>query len=241
MDYPGEKLPSVTGGELEWYLLDTVAPQVGAGTAAALDSLGARGLGGTCWTRWRRRWVGAGAAAAPCWIRVHAWQGGRTERLQWCLLASSPRRQPSSPSSRRPPPPAPTHARPPPPPPAPRPEQVPPELRPSFEAAVKHGRIRCMQNKQVTSQPLHPAGALLLGDAFNMRHPLTGAWGRAAAGPGVVEAGGADRPPAACAVGSCRRCKRGPARWPVYQPPLASPVGILLAAGGGMTAAFSDT
>ena len=29
VDYPGEKLPSVTGGELEWYLLDTVAPQVG--------------------------------------------------------------------------------------------------------------------------------------------------------------------------------------------------------------------
>ena len=28
LDYPGEKLPSVTSGELEWYLLDTVAPQV---------------------------------------------------------------------------------------------------------------------------------------------------------------------------------------------------------------------
>jgi hypothetical protein len=39
---------------------------------------------------------------------------------------------------------------------------------------VRHGRVRCMQNKQVTSQPLHPAGALMLGDAFNMRHPLTG-------------------------------------------------------------------
>ncbi|EFN52926.1 hypothetical protein CHLNCDRAFT_137251 [Chlorella variabilis] len=78
VDYPGEKLPSVSSGELEWYLLDTVAPQ------------------------------------------------------------------------------------------------VPPQLRTAFEAAVKHGRIRCMQNKQVTSQPLHPAGALMLGDAFNMRHPLTG-------------------------------------------------------------------
>ncbi|PRW45481.1 arginine--tRNA chloroplastic mitochondrial-like isoform X2 isoform B [Chlorella sorokiniana] len=78
VDYPGEKLPSVTSGELEWYLLDTVAPQV------------------------------------PACLRTH------------------------------------------------------------FETAVKHGRIRCMQNKQVTSQPLHPAGALLLGDAFNMRHPLTG-------------------------------------------------------------------
>lgn len=78
VDYPGEKLPSVTGGELEWYLLDTVAPQ------------------------------------------------------------------------------------------------IPATLRSAFETAVKHGRIRCMQNKQVTGQPLHPAGALLLGDAFNMRHPLTG-------------------------------------------------------------------
>ncbi|KAL4422281.1 hypothetical protein ABPG75_008478 [Micractinium tetrahymenae] len=78
VDYPGDKLPSVKDGELEWYLLDTVAPQ------------------------------------------------------------------------------------------------VPEVLRPAFEAAVKNGRIRCMQNKQVTSQPLHPAGALLLGDAFNMRHPLTG-------------------------------------------------------------------
>lgn len=78
VDYPGEKLPSVSSGELERYLLDTVAPQ------------------------------------------------------------------------------------------------IPSTLRPAFELAVKHGRIRCMQNKQVTSQPLHPAGALMLGDAFNMRHPLTG-------------------------------------------------------------------
>ena len=31
VDYPGEKLPSVTGGELEKYLLDNVAPQVGGG------------------------------------------------------------------------------------------------------------------------------------------------------------------------------------------------------------------
>eukprot|EP00882_Tetradesmus_deserticola_P017539 GHRQ01018789.1.p1 GENE.GHRQ01018789.1~~GHRQ01018789.1.p1 ORF type:complete len:228 (+),score=117.48 GHRQ01018789.1:306-989(+) len=31
-----------------------------------------------------------------------------------------------------------------------------------------------MQNKQVSCQPLHQPGALLLGDAFNMRHPLTG-------------------------------------------------------------------
>lgn len=52
--------------------------------------------------------------------------------------------------------------------------QVPPQLRASFEAAVHAGRIRSMQNKQVTCAPLHQPGALLLGDAFNMRHPLTG-------------------------------------------------------------------
>ena len=31
-----------------------------------------------------------------------------------------------------------------------------------------------MQNKLMAAQPLHQAGALLLGDSFNMRHPLTG-------------------------------------------------------------------
>ena len=29
---------------------------------------------------------------------------------------------------------------------------------------------------QVTVSPLHAPGAILLGDAFNMRHPLTGGW-----------------------------------------------------------------
>ena len=31
-----------------------------------------------------------------------------------------------------------------------------------------------MQNKSMPAAPLHRPGALLLGDAFNMRHPLTG-------------------------------------------------------------------
>jgi 2-polyprenyl-6-methoxyphenol hydroxylase-like FAD-dependent oxidoreductase len=31
-----------------------------------------------------------------------------------------------------------------------------------------------MQNKQMSSSPICQPGALLLGDAFNMRHPLTG-------------------------------------------------------------------
>lgn len=52
--------------------------------------------------------------------------------------------------------------------------QLPPSLRAAFEKAVECGRIRAMQNKQVTCAPLHVPGALLLGDSFNMRHPLTG-------------------------------------------------------------------
>ncbi len=52
--------------------------------------------------------------------------------------------------------------------------QVPETLREAFCKAVNAGRIRTMQNKQLTSTPLHQPGALLLGDSFNMRHPLTG-------------------------------------------------------------------
>lgn len=54
------------------------------------------------------------------------------------------------------------------------PAQVPQQLRPAFLAAIEAGRIRSMQNKLMPAAPLHRAGALLLGDAFNMRHPLTG-------------------------------------------------------------------
>ena len=52
--------------------------------------------------------------------------------------------------------------------------QVPAALRPAFLAAVADGRVRAMQNKLMPAAPLHRPGALLLGDAFNMRHPLTG-------------------------------------------------------------------
>ncbi|KAK9863645.1 hypothetical protein WJX84_003359 [Apatococcus fuscideae] len=52
--------------------------------------------------------------------------------------------------------------------------QVPQQLREAFGAAVHAGRMRSMQNKQMPAAPLHCPGALLLGDAFNMRHPLTG-------------------------------------------------------------------
>mmetsp|Transcript_26726 Transcript_26726/g.79385 ORF Transcript_26726/g.79385 Transcript_26726/m.79385 type:complete len:506 (-) Transcript_26726:263-1780(-) len=53
--------------------------------------------------------------------------------------------------------------------------EIPDMLRPAFLAALDGGsQIRTMQNKQLTSKPLHQPGALLLGDSFNMRHPLTG-------------------------------------------------------------------
>lgn len=52
--------------------------------------------------------------------------------------------------------------------------QLPEGLRPAFLRTLDSGKIRSMQNKQLAAKPLHPPGALLLGDSFNMRHPLTG-------------------------------------------------------------------
>lgn len=52
--------------------------------------------------------------------------------------------------------------------------QVPEQLRDAFMAAIDGGRIRAMQNKCMPAKPMQQPGALLLGDAFNMRHPLTG-------------------------------------------------------------------
>nr|ADC32655.1 squalene epoxidase [Aralia elata] len=52
--------------------------------------------------------------------------------------------------------------------------QVPKELYNSFIAAVDKGNIRTMPNRSMPADPHPTPGALLLGDAFNMRHPLTG-------------------------------------------------------------------
>ncbi|MBA0851239.1 hypothetical protein Goshw_015987, partial [Gossypium schwendimanii] len=52
--------------------------------------------------------------------------------------------------------------------------QVPPELRDAFIAAVDKGNIRTMPNRSMPADPHPTPGALLMGDAFNMRHPLTG-------------------------------------------------------------------
>ncbi|XP_031404562.1 squalene monooxygenase SE1-like isoform X2 [Punica granatum] len=52
--------------------------------------------------------------------------------------------------------------------------QVPPEIRDAFIAAVDKGNIRTMPNRSMPAAPYPTPGALLMGDAFNMRHPLTG-------------------------------------------------------------------
>ena len=52
--------------------------------------------------------------------------------------------------------------------------QVPASLQEAFQRAVVDGQIKAMQNKAVSAKPLRVMGALLLGDAYNMRHPLTG-------------------------------------------------------------------
>ncbi|KAJ0700533.1 putative squalene monooxygenase [Helianthus annuus] len=52
--------------------------------------------------------------------------------------------------------------------------QVPPELYAAFVAAIDKGNIRTMPNRSMPADPQPTPGALLMGDAFNMRHPLTG-------------------------------------------------------------------
>ncbi|XP_020579137.1 squalene monooxygenase-like [Phalaenopsis equestris] len=52
--------------------------------------------------------------------------------------------------------------------------QIPSQLRDVFIAAVDKGKIRTMPNRSMPADPHPTPGALLMGDAFNMRHPLTG-------------------------------------------------------------------
>lgn len=52
--------------------------------------------------------------------------------------------------------------------------QIPSELHDAFVSAVDRGSIRTMPNKSMPASPFPTPGALLMGDAFNMRHPLTG-------------------------------------------------------------------
>ncbi|XP_030537971.1 squalene monooxygenase SE1-like [Rhodamnia argentea] len=52
--------------------------------------------------------------------------------------------------------------------------QVPHEIQEAFVAAIDKGNIRTMPNRSMPADPQPTPGALLMGDAFNMRHPLTG-------------------------------------------------------------------
>ncbi|XP_058219685.1 squalene monooxygenase SE1-like [Rhododendron vialii] len=52
--------------------------------------------------------------------------------------------------------------------------QIPLQLQDSFIAAIDRGNIRTMPNRSMPAAPHPTPGALLMGDAFNMRHPLTG-------------------------------------------------------------------
>ncbi|CAA0812390.1 Squalene epoxidase 1, partial [Striga hermonthica] len=52
--------------------------------------------------------------------------------------------------------------------------QVPPELHGPFIDATEKGNIKTMPNRSMPANPQPTPGAILMGDAFNMRHPLTG-------------------------------------------------------------------
>lgn len=52
--------------------------------------------------------------------------------------------------------------------------QLPPLFRPAFLEAVARGDVKSMPNRTMPASNVHRQGALLLGDALNMRHPLTG-------------------------------------------------------------------
>ncbi|GAV02537.1 hypothetical protein RvY_13085 [Ramazzottius varieornatus] len=53
--------------------------------------------------------------------------------------------------------------------------QLPAHLRPSFIEALHNGsRIRSMPSSFLPPRPQYRLGAIILGDAYNMRHPLTG-------------------------------------------------------------------
>jgi squalene monooxygenase len=51
---------------------------------------------------------------------------------------------------------------------------VPDILRPSFIQAVEQGKIKIMPNHKLNVKPIQINGAAMVGDALNMRHPLTG-------------------------------------------------------------------
>lgn len=52
---------------------------------------------------------------------------------------------------------------------------VPESVQPGLERAILNGRLRSMPNSWMPSTRVSTPGIILLGDASNMRHPLTGA------------------------------------------------------------------
>lgn len=52
--------------------------------------------------------------------------------------------------------------------------QIPAQLHDPFISAIDKGNIRTIANRSMPAVPHPTPGALLMGDAFNMRHPLTG-------------------------------------------------------------------
>lgn len=51
---------------------------------------------------------------------------------------------------------------------------VPESLQPSLKTAILEGKFRSMPNQFLPTSPHRSPGLILLGDAWNMRHPLTG-------------------------------------------------------------------
>ncbi|RWR77945.1 squalene epoxidase [Cinnamomum micranthum f. kanehirae] len=51
---------------------------------------------------------------------------------------------------------------------------IPEQLHDAFISAIDRGSIRTMPNKSMPASPYSTPGALLMGDAFNIHHPLTG-------------------------------------------------------------------
>eukprot|EP00128_Syssomonas_multiformis_P014505 Colp12_sorted_trinity150504_noHs@24128 len=52
--------------------------------------------------------------------------------------------------------------------------QLPEYVQPSFDDALENGRLRSMPNSFMPPSSTRAPGVLILGDAYNMRHPLTG-------------------------------------------------------------------
>lgn len=108
VDVPGEKVPSISGGEMAHYLRTKVAPQVCT----------------LCFT-----WFVL-ISASLIWLWINKWS---------CIIS-----------------------------------QVPTELHTAFLASIDKGNIKSMPNRTMPAAPHPTPGAFLMGDAVNMRHPLTG-------------------------------------------------------------------